>query len=75
MTQKIIPLIDLRFEDDFEQKVLARWQKALTEKQFIGGAVIKELTEIILECTEAKHFIPTANGTDSLQIAFQLVST
>ncbi len=69
-----IPFIDLRVEEDFNERIFDRWKKALYQKDFIGGPALKELTTNILNYTGAKYFIPCANGTDALQVALRAVN-
>ncbi|MDX1919296.1 MAG: DegT/DnrJ/EryC1/StrS family aminotransferase [Candidatus Caenarcaniphilales bacterium] len=68
-----VPFINLRFEEDFEDKVMQRWKMALDSRGFIAGEACKELEESILEFTKAKYFTPCANGTDAIQLALRAV--
>jgi UDP-2-acetamido-2-deoxy-ribo-hexuluronate aminotransferase len=68
-----VPFIDLRQEAGFNERVQARWEKALANSQFIAGEAAKELNSKILDYTQAANFIPCANGTDAIQIALRAV--
>lgn len=68
-----VSFIELRSETGFEEKVKARWEKALRNSEFIGGSAVKEFSEKILDYTQASNFIPCANGTDAIQIALRAV--
>jgi len=66
-----VPFIDLRVEEGFNERVNERWRQALLNKQFIAGPACQELSSKILDYTQAKHFVPCANGTDAIQIVLR----
>jgi len=70
---KKVSFIELRSEAGFEDKVKARWEKALHNSEFIGGSACKEFSEKILDYTQTQNFIACANGTDAIQIALRAV--
>src|SRR5690606_41844722 len=57
----------LRIKDEVDKAI----QEVLTSTAFIQGPAVQEFAKDLASYTGAKHVIPSANGTDAVQIAMK----
>lgn len=71
---KSVPFIDLtRYEPNFNQAVLDKFEEMTRGAQFIGGEQIKRLEERLAAHSDLDYAVSCANGTDAIQLALRAV--